>query len=85
MIAKSLAALTAAVLIATPAAATSTDHTASLSVSHTVRAGTASSKKSELTGGTVLVAVPLAAVAAYVAYHIFIKGEDDRRETADSN
>lgn len=85
MTAKCLAALAAAVLIATPAAATSTGHAASLSVSHTVRVGAASSKKSELTGGSFLIATPLAAIAAYVSYHIFIKSDDARRDTADSN
>lgn len=72
---KYLMAAAAATMAVAPAVAAPANPAAGLSVSKSVRAGSATANKSELAGGGVLVAI--LAAAAVVAGIIIVANEDD--------
>jgi hypothetical protein len=80
MFAKYLAALAATTLVAAPVVAAPANPATSLSVAKSVRASSASTKKNELAGGGIIVAI-LAVVAIGAGIYIIADSDDD----ADSN
>lgn len=79
MITKYLAALAATALVAAPVAAASSNPAASLSVAKSVRTGAKSTKKNDLAGGGLIIA--LIAGVAVVAGVVVIADNND----SDSN
>ena len=77
---KIMTAAAIASLATVPAMAASTNPAASLSVAHSARAGTATTKDSDLAGGGAFIAIA-AAIAVVVAIVIVASDDDD----SDSN
>lgn len=77
---KYLAAVAAVTMTVAPAVAAPANPAASLSVSKSVRTGSASAKKNELAGGGIIIA--LVAAAAVIAGIVVVADSDDN---ADSN
>jgi hypothetical protein len=67
MIRKYLAAVAATALVAAPVAAAPANPAASLSVSKSVRTGSASAKKNDLAGGSILAVILAVSIGAFVA------------------
>lgn len=80
MISKYLAAVAATALVAAPVAAAPSNPAASLSVAKSVRAGSATTKKSELAGGGIIIAL-----LAVVAVGAGVWAVADSDEDPDSN
>jgi hypothetical protein len=80
MIAKYIAALAATALVAAPVLAAPVNPATNLSLSKSVRTGSASAKKNELAGGGIIVAV-LAVIAIGAGIYVVADSDDD----ADSN
>jgi hypothetical protein len=72
---KYLAAVAAVTMTVAPAVAAPANPAASLSVSKSVRTGSASAKKNELAGGGVIIA--LVAAAAVIAGIVVVADSDD--------
>jgi hypothetical protein len=80
MISKYLAALAATALVAAPVMAAPVNSAANLSVSKSVRTGSASAKKNELAGSGLIIGI-VAAVAIVVGIVVIADDDDD----SDSN